>query len=195
MMNGDIQVLPQAFNTPLIPLLLLLLAGALLLWINRQRLYKWWLGFTTRRCLNHLGLEQLTAVQCPDGLDGQFKIDRLLLRHDGISVLIEKRYAGRIFAGDGIDRWTQMLGQRSYSFRNPLHELELQVKAVAACFPGIEVDGYLFFDHSATFPRDRPQRVIHPQHIPDALKRNHRHRIDPSVVQAWKRFINERAAA
>jgi hypothetical protein len=195
MMNGDFQVFPEALSSLLTPLVLLLLCVAFLLWINHQRLRNCWLQFTTRSWLDRLGPEQLTAVQCLDGLDDHCNIDRLLLRHEVISVLVEKRYAGRMFAAEGIDQWTRMPGQRSYSLRNPLHELELQVRAVAACFPGVEVDGYLFFDHGATFPRDWPRRLIHPQHIPEELQPNHRHRVNPRVLQAWKEFSSQRSTA
>ncbi len=185
------QVLPQALNNPLIPLLLLAVGLVLVIWTNRHRITQVWRKFSTRRCLNNLGLEQMTDLKCPDGLGGDFLIDRLLLRHDGISLLMQRSYPGNIFCADHIDEWTQMLGQKSYQFKNPLFELDFQVKAMADCFPGVNINGYLFFDHSASFPKGHPHRVIHPNQIPDELKRNHRQRVDPEVLTVWKQFSSQ----
>ena len=194
-MSEPSQVLPQALNTPLVPLLLLLVGLVLVVWTNRNRIKLAWWHFSTRRCLNNLGLEQLSDLKCPDGLGGDFLIDRLLLRHDGLSVIIQKNYPGNIFCADHIDEWTQMLGQKSFKFKNPLFELDLQVKSIADCFPGVNINGYLFFDRSASFPKGHPQRVIHPDEIPDELKRNHLHRVEPEVLAVWKKFSSHTTAS
>lgn len=169
------------------PLLLALLLLALLIFWRRP-LLEAWRRWRTHRCLGRLGLEQIHNLSCPDGLGNHFVIDRLLLRHDGITLLKYKQYPGRIFCADHIDQWTQMLGQKSYKFDNPLFELDFQVKAIQSCIPGVEVDGYLFFDHQAEFPKGHPQRVIHPQALPEALVRNDRHKARPEVMEAWRKL-------
>ncbi|MCK4709444.1 MAG: hypothetical protein KAU21_12570, partial [Gammaproteobacteria bacterium] len=73
------------------------LAIAFIIYLNRNRIKQSWLSFRTRYCLNHLGLEQISNIQMPDGLDHHFSIDRLLLRHDGITLLVYKKYSGKIF--------------------------------------------------------------------------------------------------
>ncbi len=164
----------------------LLLLLVLIIW--RRPLREGWRRWRTRRCLGKLGLEQIGDLRCPDGLGGHFVIDRLLLRHDGITLLKYKQYPGRIFCADRIEQWTQMLGQKSYKFDNPLFELDYQIKAIQSCIPGIDVDGYLFFDHQAEFPKGHPRRVIHPQALPDALTRNDRHKALPEVMEAWRKL-------
>jgi hypothetical protein len=82
-----------------------------------------------------------------------------------------------------------MLAGKSYRFKNPLIELDYQVKAVSACIPGVAVDGYLFFDTQAEFPKGHPDRVIRSDSIPEALKRNKHLKVQPSVESAWKKLL------
>ncbi len=164
------------------------LAVAFIIYLNRIRIKQSWHLFRTQYCLNNLGLEQLSNIEFPDGLGHYFTIDRLLLRHDGITLLVYKKYPGRIFCANHIAEWTQMLGLKSYLFKNPLFELDYQVKAISAFLPGIHVDGFLFFDHTASFPKGHPEQVMHPNLIPQELQRNNRHQVETKVMAAWKKM-------
>ena len=164
------------------------LAIAFIIYLNRIRIKQSWLSFRTRYCLKHLGLEQISNIQVPDGLDHHFIIDRLLLRHDGITLLVYKKFSGKIFCADHIDEWTQMLGQKSYLFKNPLFELENQIKAISAQLPDINIDGFIFFDHTTQFPKGHPDRVMHPRLIPEKLQRNNRHQVEPKVMDGWRKM-------
>ena len=136
--------------------------------------------------LDRLGLEQISGLKCPDGMGHEFTIDRLLLRHDGITLLMTRQYPGRIFCAEKIDQWTQMLGQKSYRFKNPLYELDHQLRAIAECVGDVPVDGYLFFDAQSDFPKGHPERVIHPDKIPTSINRNNRHQVEMPVMDAWR---------
>ena len=151
-------------------------------------LKKIWSGLKTGRGLGRVGIKQYRDFHCPDGVGGQFKIDRLILRPDGISVLMYMRYEGNIYCGENIDRWTQMLGGKSYSFANPLMMLDYQITAVKSLVPGIDVDGYLFFDHRAHFPKGKAGRVIQLDNMPDALLNNRGQRPDDKLMLAWKKL-------
>lgn len=190
-MNNTSNVIPQILNNDFIPVIAIISGLFLLLFINRSSILAYWMNLKTRRCLDQLGMDQITEVKCPDGLGHEFTIDRLILRENGISLLMYKKYPGKIFCADHIDEWTQMLGQKSYTFKNPLFELDFQIKAVQACIPGIDIDGYLFFDHNAEFPKGHPQRVIHPHKIPHKLDRQHFDTIDQKVMLAWNNFRSE----
>jgi hypothetical protein len=146
------------------------------------------MNIKTRHRINHMGLEQIANLHCPDGLGDHFVIDRLLLRRDGISLLIFKQYPGSIFCADGIDEWTQMIGGKRYPFKNPLVDLEYQVKAVSACVPGVPVNGYLYFDHHARFPKGHPERVIHLDNIPPSLQRSKKIKPEAAVAAAWEKI-------
>ena len=170
----------------LIALFLVVLAIAI--YLGRSNLKQAWRNIKTRDRLNRLGLKQISNFQCPDGLGHYFNIDRLVMRHDGISLLVFKQYAGSIFCADNIDEWTQLLAGKSYRFKNPLAELDFQVKAVSAFIPDVPVDGFLLFGRQTEFPKGHPDRVIRIDKIPDALKRNDQHQVQTSVESAWKKL-------
>ena len=176
-----------------LPIALLIALAALLLviilYLNRKKVKHHWLNLKTRYCLNRLGFKQITHLKCPDGLGHHFTIDRLILRHDGITLLVYKRFPGKIFCADKIDDWTQMMGQRSFRFKNPLYDLDYQIKAVSACIPNVPVNGYLFFDHLTEFPRGHPERIIYLKKIPEELKRSKHDKVEKTVMSAWKKLL------
>lgn len=167
-----------------------LLVVAVILIINRRKINHIWLNVKTRYKLKWLGYKQISNFQCPDGLGHYFTIDRLILRHDGITLVVSKQYPGKIFCADNIDDWTQMLGLKSYRFKNPLDDLDYQIKAISALIPGVPVNGFLFFDHQATFPKGHPERVIYLDKIPDELKRSNNVKVETSVMSAWKQLTS-----
>ena len=81
----------------------------------------------------------MSNFKFPDGLGNYFTVDRLILRQDGISLLVFKQYPGSIFCADGIDEWTQMLAGKSYRFQNPLIDLDFQIKAISSFVPDVPV--------------------------------------------------------
>jgi hypothetical protein len=168
---------------------LILLAFVFVLYLNWKSIRHRWLDFKTAYRLNRLGQKQVADFQCPDGLGHYFAIDHLILRRDGITLLIYKRFPGRIFCADNIDDWTQMFNRKSVRFKNPLYDLDIQIKAVSACIPGVPVNGYLFFDHRTEFPKGHPQRVVHLGNIPEQLIRNKKDQLAESVVSAWEKLL------
>jgi hypothetical protein len=162
-----------------------LVTFAIVIYLGRSNFSQAWLNVITHYRISRLGLKQISNFQCPDGLGHYFTINRLVMRHDGISLLVFKQYPGTIFCAEDIDEWTQMLSGRSYRFKNPLVELDYQVKAVSACVPDVSVNGFLLFDHRARFPKGHPDRVIQLDKIPEALKRDAKHKVMPSIESAW----------
>lgn len=166
----------------------LAIAAVALLLLFRKKIRHGWRNLKTRRCLKRLGHKQILNLQWPDGLGHYFTINRLIMRPDGISLLVYHQYPGKIFCADSIDDWTQMVGQKSYRFKNPLYELDYQIKAIAADLPEVPVNGFLFFHHLAEFPKGHPERVIHLEKIPDELKRNRKAEVTVAVHTAWKKL-------
>lgn len=164
----------------------LLVALAIVVFLGRNNFRHAWQNMKTRYSLNRLGLKQISNFQCPDGLGNYFTVDRLIMRHDGISLLVFKRYPGTIFCAEDIDEWTQMLAGRSYRFKNPLVDLDYHIKAVSACVPDVPVNGYLLFDQRARFPKGYPDRVFQLDNIPDALQRNKQQKVPASITSAWE---------
>lgn len=165
---------------------LILMMFAIVIVLKRGAIRQSWLNIKTRFCLNRLGFKQITGFMCPDGLGDHFIIDRLLMCPDSITVIVFMRYPGIIFCADNIDEWSQVLEGKSYKFKNPLVDLDHQVNAVSACIPGVPVNGYLFFDHQALFPKGYPERVIQLNTIPQSLKRNKHASVEAAVEFAWE---------
>jgi hypothetical protein len=165
-----------------------LAALVVVMFLGRRNIKQAWQNAQMRYRLNRLGLKEISNFTFPDGLGNYFNIDRMIMRHDGISLLQVKQYPGSIFCADDINEWTQMLAGKSYRFKNPLIELDYQVKAVSACIPGVPVDGFLYFDTQAEFPKGHPDRVIRSDSIPEALKRNKNLKAQASVESAWEKL-------
>lgn len=170
----------------LIALALVMLA--VIIFLSHSNIQHAWLNTKTRYHLNRLGLKQISNFQFPDGLGHYFTIDRLVMRHDGISLLLFKQYPGSIFCAEDIEQWTQMLAGKSYPFKNPLVDLDYQVKTVSACIPDVPVNGFLLFDRQARFPKGHPDRVIQLDNIPEALMRNKKKQVQTAVATAWKKL-------
>ena len=183
------QEILQISNQYALPIILALLLVVIVLYFKRKKIKHGWLNLKTRRRLKRLGNKQISGFKCPDGLGHYFLIDRLILRPNGISLLLFKCYPGKIFCADNIDHWTQMLDKKSYRFTNPIYDLECQIKAVSACVPGVPVNGYLFFDHLTEFPKGHPDRVIHIENIPQQLARDKQREVEPSVLDGWKKLL------
>lgn len=188
-MNDFSQDISQITDHYALAVICSLLAFAIIIYLGRKKIRQTWLNLKTRYRLNRLGVQQISNLQCPDGLGHHFTIDRLILRHDGMTLLQYKRYPGKIFCADQIDDWTQMLGTKSYRFKNPLYDLDYQIKAVSACVPEVPVNGYLFFDHLTEFPKGHPDRIIHLQILPAELKRGKKSDVNKSVMSAWNNLL------
>ena len=167
------------------------LIGVLVIILLRKKIKHGWLNLKTRYRLNRLGVKQISNLQWPDGLGNYFTIDRLIMRHDGISLLAYKQYPGKIFCADNIDDWTQMVDQKSFRFKNPLYELDYQVKIMSTAVPGVPINGYLFFDYQAEFPKGHPERVFSLDKIPEDLKRDKKIKVTDSVKSAWEQLVTK----
>ncbi len=176
-------------NKFILPVSILVLLIIFILIINWRNLRSQWFEWRTRRCLNQIGIKQLKNVICADGLDGNFKIDRLVMLHNSILLIAFKPYSGNIYCAEGIPEWTQLIDQKSYKFSNPLYELENQVVAIQNLVPKVTVRGMLFFDHSATFPRGHPDTVMHPGNIPEFFLRSDCPEPQLDIMQSWKTLL------
>jgi hypothetical protein len=112
-----------------------------------------------RRHIEQCGLDFVKNAVLPDGMDGVTHIDYLLLTPTGIVVADLKRYQGILFGAEHIDQWTQVLGQKSFKFANPLFKNELDVMAVKAQVPSTNVTGRVIFSEEGDFPKGIPTGV------------------------------------
>lgn len=161
------------------------LAVALILLINRDRIKLRFREWRIQRCLNRIGSAQIRDLVCADGLDGYYRIDRLALAQDAVLLISYKPYGGNIYCAERISEWTQVIGQKSFKFANPLFELENQLTALRLLIGNVPLRGYLFFGSDALFPKGHPESVLNPETIPvEYLARNCK-APKPEIQAAW----------
>ena len=185
-MKIELQDYQYWLNHELFPFAVIGLLGVILLLINRKKLRHSWREWKTRRRLNRIGIKQDANLEFPDGLGGSFKVDRLAMLPDSILLISFKPFSGNIYCADNIPEWTQIVGQKSFKFANPLFEMEYQIKAIRAHVPGVSVRGVVFFDHTASFPKGHPEQVLHPANIPGDLIRDNCSEPNTIVLKAWE---------
>lgn len=178
------------FYNALLPIGVFILAALIVAFINRKKIRRNWQEWSTRRCLNRLGIRQKSNLKFPDGIGGSFNIDRLVLLHDSILLISCKRFSGNIYCADNIPEWTQIIGQKSFKFENPLFDLEYQTKAIRTHASDVPVHGFLFFDHSATFPKGHPDQVLFPGNIPEHFFRANCPEADIKILNTWNILLD-----
>ena len=109
--------------------------------------------------------------------------------HDSILLLAFKPYSGNIYCADSIPEWTQLIGQKSYKFTNPLFELENQVAAIQSLMPDVPIRGALFFDHSAKFPKGHPDKVLNPDNVPEYMMRLRCPEPASKILESWESLL------
>ncbi len=73
-----------------------------------------------------------------------------------------------------------------FKFENPLFDLQNQLTALRSQVPGISIQGHLFFDHSALFPKGHSERVLHPGNIPAEYLRENCVQPNQAILDAWQ---------
>ena len=185
-MNLD-QILSQVRLESEIFLIAVIVSGLGLLWLlNRKHIAIQWKEWRIQRCLDRIGSEQIRNLTCPDGLDGYYNIDRLALVEDAILLISYRPYSGYIYGSERISEWTQVVGQKSFKFPNPLFELEHQITSLRLLTGNVALRGHLFFNHSAEFPKGHPPAVLHADNIPKQYLRENCAPANAELMATWK---------
>lgn len=158
----------------------------LVLLVNRKRLLARIREWRIQRSLKQIGCDQIRNLVCSDGLDGYFKLDRLALTPDAIVLIVYKIFGGNIYCAEHIAEWTQLVGQKSFKFENPLFELENQLTALRLITGNAQLEGFLFFNNSAEFPKGHPERVLQPASIPERFNVANCDQVKPEIAAAWE---------
>ncbi len=185
-MNVDDILNQLKLESEAVALALVGLLIALVLIVNRKRILVRVREWRIQRILKQIGCDQIRNLVCSDGLDGYFNIDRLALTGDSILLISYKLYGGNIYCAERISEWTQLVGQKSFKFGNPLFELENQLTSLRLLTGNAPVEGYLFFNRSAEFPKGHPDRVLHPGIIPERFNAANCETINPEIKAAWE---------
>jgi hypothetical protein len=173
-------------ESEMVALVIVGLAIILVLIVNRKRILVRIREWRIQRILKQIGCDQIRNLVCADGLDGYFKIDRLALTRDSILLISYKLYGGNIYCAERISDWSQLVGRKSYQFENPLFELENQLTSLKLLTGNVSLEGFLFFNHSAEFPKGHPDSVLHPGNIPERFNAANCDTINLDIRAAWE---------
>lgn len=140
------------------------------------------------RSLRNLGRESLHGVLLADGIDGEIYLEHLILTPASILAIRVKRYQGVIFAADNIEFWTQVTGNKSYKFENPLRQLENDLQVIKMHAGDVKVECKALFVKGSRFPKGKPDKIISIEEL-NLLKRDFKaEEIPAALYTAWKRL-------
>jgi hypothetical protein len=155
-MDPQVKELIEQWGLPAAAMLAVLGAGLYALTVYRR--------FRARQRLiatvNRVGYETLMNVTVPDGMDGYYHLDFLLLTQRGILVIDLRKLGGNIFGGDQMSEWAVMTRKRRYSFGNPQQALYDRLAAVKQLAGDVPVEGRIVFTDRARFPKGMPKYVL-----------------------------------
>ena len=193
----DLESILKNFNleSEFVVIAILAVALVLALIVNHRRIQSWFREWRIQRCLDRIGSAQIRGLVCSDGLEGYYRIDRLALTRDTILLISYKPYGGNIYCAERISEWTQVIGQKSFKFENPLFELENQITALRLLIGDVALRGYLFFNHSALFPKGHPDSVLTPETIPAEFLAEHCENPNAQIKAAWDLLKTHQNAA
>ncbi|MDH5180016.1 MAG: NERD domain-containing protein [Gammaproteobacteria bacterium] len=128
-------------------------------------------------------------VVIPDAVEGTSVIDWVVLTYQGILILKMKNYRGMIFASDSIRQWTQVIARRSFTFDNPLQQLDIDMVTIRTLAPGINLKGYVVFGDDSHFPKGRPKNVTTVSEIKQNLHLFKQGEISEELLAQWNKLV------
>jgi len=140
------------------------------------------------RIIKKISKYYLKSVIVPDAVEGSSFIDWLVLTPRGVLIISQKPYRGMIFASENISHWTQVIDRRSYSFDNPLRQLEIDVVTIKTLIPGLPVKGYVVFDRDSFFPKGKPKIVLTLNEIKQNINVFKEGTISDELKQGWDKL-------
>lgn len=147
---------------------------------------EWFSEFKLRRLLKSTGKDSLHNVTVPDGMDGRLFIENLILTADKIILLGVKKFRGVIFAAEKIDLWTQVIGNKSYKFENPLRQLENDALALSAKVENSKIEEKVLFIKGSEFPKGKPEKVVTIADLKKLRIDNVGQTVSESLAADWK---------
>lgn len=112
-----------------------------------------------RKVMKSVSHDMMTDIILPDGVGGLVEVEYLLLLSTGVMVVDVKDYKGVLFGADNADAWSQVLGVKSYKFKNPIPQLNARAQAIKSHFPNTKVSGRVVFTNEGRFPKGIPSNV------------------------------------
>ena len=163
----------------------LLILGFLtqMVWV-KEYIAEWKLNYL----LKSMGVKSLHNISISDGTDEKVFIEHLILTSNNILLLGVKRFRGLIFAAEKIDLWTQVLGNKSYKFENPLHQLEYDMGILNSKLENTKIVGKVLFIKGSEFPKGKPEDVISVLDIKGWVQNNINTDVSKGLLDDWNQL-------
>lgn len=140
--------------------------------------------------IKDLSRQQLKSILIPDSVNDEIWIDYVLLTDGGVIVFDVRDYIGRLFGGDKINEWTQIIGVKSHKFPNPLIELPARINAVQEIVGDVPVIGHVVFTHRGVFPKGKPEDVFMVDEVYEKLSHFLRPALPAENLEAaWQKLL------
>lgn len=152
-------------------------------WI-KENIREWRL----KRLLKNIGSKSLHNVSIEDGMDGKIFIEHLILTPHNILLLSVKKFRGLIFAADKIDLWTQVIGNKSYKFKNPLHQIENDALLLNAKVENTKIVAKVLFIRGSEFPKGKPENVMAVSDAKSWSKEYANLEVPKALISDWKKL-------
>ncbi|KPJ94977.1 MAG: hypothetical protein AMJ53_03970 [Gammaproteobacteria bacterium SG8_11] len=125
-----------------------------------------------------------------DGLYGYHFIDYLILLPGKILVLAVQDNEGYIFGGEKIEKWAQVVNNRSFSFDNPLINTNHYIQAVRDICHDVEIINRVVFTSKSSFPKGIPTGVIEFNNLKNELEAlKGQGTVTNPVKSTWNRLL------
>jgi len=138
--------------------------------------------YKLKQLLKNIGVDARHDIVIPDGIDGSVFIEHLVLMPNEIFILGVKRFQGVIFAAEKIELWTQVIGNKSYKFENPLLQLESKVISLNSKIEEPKIGKKVLFINGSTFPKGKPDNIVSIEKV-KAWRRNLIEKSVPATLQ------------
>ncbi len=144
--------------------------------------------YKLNRCLKNVGSVSLHNITIADSIDGKIFIENLILLPDKILLLGVKKFRGLIFAAEKIDLWTQVVGNKSYKFENPLRQLESVVLVLNSKIKNTKIEEKVLFINGSEFPKGKPEKIISLDELAKIECRYAYENISSALREDWERL-------
>ena len=142
------------------------------------------------KIIKEIGEDYIKDAILSDGLYGYHFIDYLILLPGKILVLAVQDYEGYIFGGEKIEKWAQVVNNRSFNFDNPLVNTHHYVQAVRALCGEVEIVNRVVFTSKSSFPKGIPSGVIELKNLRKELEALMEHQHNPnSAKSTWDQLL------
>ncbi len=172
-----------------------LLVGLVFFVIIATILFMMWKTFQSKeshryfpRIIRKISKHYMKNIMIPDAVEGSSFIDWLVLTPHGVFIISQKPYKGMIYGAENISHWTQIIARRSYSFENPMRQLEIDLVTIKSLIPGIPVNGYVVFDRDSFFPKGKPKTVLTLNEIKQNISVFKEGDISDEFKKAWEKL-------